>query len=121
MRQPVLNLAGRLSVAELAALLRRCRCLLSNDSGPVHIAAAVGIPVVDLFGRNQAGLSPQRWGPLGDGHLILHKEVGCVTCLAHNCDIGFLCLTSLSVDEVYRAVVTVLGTATSFRSATAGN
>lgn len=108
MRQPVLNLAGQLSVAELAALLRRCRCLLSNDSGPVHIAAAVGIPVVDLFGRNQAGLSPQRWGPLGDGHVILHKEVGCVTCLAHNCDIGFLCLTSLSVEEVYRAVVTVL-------------
>jgi len=111
MRQPVLNFAGQLSVAELAALLGRCRCLLSNDSGPVHLAAAVGTPVVDLFGRNQAGLSPQRWGPLGDGHVILHKEVGCVTCLAHNCDIGFLCLTSLSVEEVYRAVVTVLGAA----------
>lgn len=108
MRQPVVDLAGGLSVGELAALLRRCRCLLSNDSGPVHIAAAVGTPVVDLFGRNQAGLSPQRWGPLGDGHVILHKEVGCVTCLAHNCDIGFLCLTSLSADEVYRAVVHVL-------------
>ena len=108
MRQPVLDLAGRLSVGELAALLRRCRLLISNDSGPVHVAAAVGTPVVDIFGRNQAGLSPLRWGPLGEGHVILHKEVGCVTCLAHNCDIDFLCLTSLSVDEVYHAAVSVL-------------
>ena len=108
MRQPALHFAGRLSVGELAALLRRCRLLISNDSGPVHVAAAVGTPVVDIFGRNQAGLSPLRWGPLGEGHVILHKEVGCVTCLAHNCDIEFLCLTSLSVDEVYRAAVRVL-------------
>ncbi|MBI2495798.1 MAG: lipopolysaccharide heptosyltransferase II [Candidatus Omnitrophica bacterium] len=108
MRHPALNLAGRLSVGELAALLRRCACLVSNDSGPVHVAAAVGTPVVDIFGRNQRGLSPLRWGPLGDGHVVLHKEVGCVTCLAHNCDIGFLCLTSLSVEEVYQAAVSVL-------------
>ena len=108
MRQDVLNLAGRLSVGELAALLRRCRLLISNDSGPVHVAAAVGIPVVAIFGRNQEGLSPLRWGPLGRGHIILHKEVGCVTCLAHRCDIGFLCLTALSVEEVYQAAVSIL-------------
>ena len=108
MRQPALNLAGRLSVRELAALLARCRLLISNDSGPVHVAAAVGTPVVDIFGRNQAGLSPARWGPLGEGHVMLHKEVGCVTCLAHNCDINFLCLTSLTVDDVYQAAVSIL-------------
>ncbi|MDP3722063.1 MAG: lipopolysaccharide heptosyltransferase II [Candidatus Omnitrophota bacterium] len=108
MRRPAVNLAGRLSLGELAALLRRCRLLISNDSGPVHVAAAVGTTVVDLFGRNQRGLSPARWGPIGQGHVILHKEVGCVTCLAHRCDIGFLCLTSLSVEEVYQASVAVL-------------
>ena len=108
MRQPVINLAGRLSVAELAALFHRCRLLISNDSGPVHVAAAVGLPVVDIFGRNQRGLSWQRWGPIGEGHVVLHKEVGCVTCLAHRCDIGFLCLTSLSAQEVYEAAVSVL-------------
>ena len=112
MRQPALNVAGRLRVGELAALLRRARLLISNDSGPVHVAAAVGTPVVDIFGRNQQGLSPQRWGPLGEGHVILHKEVGCVTCLAHNCDIEFLCLTSLSAEEVYQAAVSVLQRAT---------
>ncbi|MBI4343332.1 MAG: lipopolysaccharide heptosyltransferase II [Candidatus Omnitrophica bacterium] len=108
MRRPVVNLAGRLGLGELAALLRRCALLISNDSGPVHIAAAVGTPVVDIFGRNQRGLSPARWGPLGPGHVVLHKEVGCVTCLAHECDINFLCLTELSAEEVYHAAVTVL-------------
>ena len=108
MRQPALDCAGRLSVGELAALLQRCRLLISNDSGPVHVAAAVGTPVVDIFGRNQRGLSPLRWGPLGEGHVVLHKEVGCVTCLAHDCDIEFLCLTELSVEEVYRAAHSIL-------------
>jgi len=110
-RSPLLNFAGQLSVGELAALLHRCRLLISNDSGPVHIAAAVGTPVVDIFGRNQRGLSPLRWGPLGEGHIVLHKEVGCVTCLAHDCDIDFLCLKTLSIEEVYEAAVTVLNRA----------
>jgi len=108
MRQPVLDLTGRLSVAELAALLHRCRLLISNDTGPVHVAAAMGTPVVDIFGRNQRGLSPLRWGPMGEGHIVLHKEVGCVKCLAHNCDINFLCLTEISVDEVYQAAAAAL-------------
>jgi heptosyltransferase-2 len=108
MRTPALNLAGRLRVRELAALLQRSALLISNDSGPVHLAAAVGTPVVDLFGRNQAGLSPRRWGPLGEGHVVLHKEVGCVTCLAHACDIGFKCLTAIEVEDVYQAAVSLL-------------
>jgi len=108
MQTPFVDLSGRLSVGQLAALLTRCQLLISNDSGPVHIAAAVGTPVVDIFGRNQRGLSPLRWGPVGEGHVVLHKEVGCVTCLAHNCDIEFLCLTSLSAEEVYQAAIAVL-------------
>jgi heptosyltransferase-2 len=108
MRHRPINLAGRLSVGELACLLARCRLLISNDSGPVHIAAAVGTPVVDIFGRNQRGLSPARWGPLGEGHVVLHKEVGCRVCLAHNCDIQFKCLTELTVDEVCQAAASIL-------------
>ena len=108
MRQPALNLVGQLSVGELAALLQRCALLLSNDSGPVHVAAAVGARVVDIFGRNQRGLSPHRWGPLGEGHTVLQRDVGCVTCLAHRCDIAFLCLTTLSAEEVYQAAVCAL-------------
>jgi len=65
MRTPSVNLAGRTSLSHLASLLKRCRLFISNDSGPVHIASAVGTPVVSIFGRAQAGLSPLRWALSG--------------------------------------------------------
>ena len=108
MRERAIDFSAQLDVAGLAALLGRCSLLVSNDSGPVHVASALGTAVVDIFGRNQRGLSPKRWAPLGDGHIILHKEVGCVNCLAHNCDIDFLCLKSISVEEVYQAASSIL-------------
>ena len=114
-RKPVLDSCGAFSIAELGELLRRCELLISNDSGPVHVAVAVGTPVVDIFGRNQAGLSPLRWGPLGPRDTVIHKEVGCPVCLAHNCDIAFKCLTEISVPEVLSAAQTIL-TSPSVRS-----
>jgi len=108
MRQKPIDFAGRLSLGELTALLARCRLLVSNDSGPVHVAAAVGTPVVAIFGRNERGLSSHRWGPVGAGHIVLHKEVGCEVCLAHRCQIAFKCLTALEPDEVYRAAASIL-------------
>ncbi|MBI4355718.1 MAG: lipopolysaccharide heptosyltransferase II [Candidatus Omnitrophica bacterium] len=105
----VVNACGQLSVEELAALLARCACLISNDSGPVHVAAAVGTPVVSLFGRNQQGLSWRRWGPLGESDRVLHHEVGCITCLAHRCTISFRCLQAITVEEVITAVRSLLG------------
>ncbi|MFH0935504.1 MAG: lipopolysaccharide heptosyltransferase II, partial [Candidatus Omnitrophota bacterium] len=85
MHTPALNLAGRTSISHLASILKKCRLFISNDSGPVHIASAVGTPVISIFGRSQAGLSPRRWGPLGAKDKALHKDVGCIECLAHNC------------------------------------
>ena len=62
---PVLDLAGQTDVGQLAGLLKRCNLLVSNDSGPVHIAAGVKTPCVSIFTRNQQGINPQRWQPLG--------------------------------------------------------
>ena len=107
-RKPVIDACGQFSVAGLGELLRRCALLISNDSGPVHVAVAVGTPVVDIVGRNQAGLSPLRWGPLGPRDQVLHKEVGCPVCLAHNCNIAFKCLTEISVQEVLDSARSVL-------------
>ncbi len=70
---PIANLVGRLSLRQLAALLQRTRLLISNDSGPAHLAAAVGTPTVVLFGTAQAPAGPHRWGPWGDGHRVLWK------------------------------------------------
>jgi heptosyltransferase-2 len=107
-RQPVLNFAGKTSVQQLAALLKRSRLFISNDSGPVHIACAVGTAVISIFGRNQKGLSPKRWGPVGPHDKVLHKEVGCYECLAHNCIKGFACLKAITVDDVIEAADSIL-------------
>lgn len=107
-RYPVINLAGKLTLSQLAAVLKRCAIFISNDSGPVHIASAVGTPVISIFGRNQAGLSPLRWGPVGERDKYLHKEVGCSVCLAHKCEISFDCLKAITVDDVLKAVDDVL-------------
>jgi len=92
-----------LKLRQLAALLKKASLLISNDSGPVHIAVAVKTPVISIFGRNQAGLSPTRWKPLGENDIVLHKEVGCRECLAHNCNRGFKCLKSITVEDVLNA------------------
>jgi len=108
MRHPAVNLAGKTSVSQLASVLKRCRLLISNDSGPVHIASAVGTPVISIFGRNQKGLSPKRWGPLGIKDKVLHREVGCIECLAHNCAKSFACLKAITVDDVLRLADSIL-------------
>ncbi len=95
-----LNLCGNLDLSKLAALLERCKLFITNDNGPMHVASAVGTPVVAIFGRNQPGLSPTRWGPTGAKDIVLHKDVGCKECLAHNCQRGFQCLKAITVDEV---------------------
>jgi heptosyltransferase-2 len=100
LKSPCLNLAGMTTVCDLAAVLNRSKLFISNDSGPVHIACAVGTPVISIFGRSDRGLSPRRWGPSGQRDMVLHKDTGCGVCLAHNCRVGFKCLDAVSVDEV---------------------
>ena len=94
------DLTGRLTLGMLGWVLKRSSLLISNDSGPVHIASALGTPVVSIFGRKQGGLSPTRWKPLGEKVRIAWKDVGCSTCLAHNCEIQFLCLDVVTPQNV---------------------
>ena len=105
----VINLMGKLKLDQLAYVLRSARCLISNDSGPVHIASAVETPSVVIFGRNHRGLSPTRWGPTYSKSVVIHKDVGCKVCLAHQCQIGFLCLNEISVKDVLERVRMYLG------------
>jgi len=108
MKHEPINLAARTSVGELAVLLSKVDLFISNDSGPVHIACAVGTPVISIFGRKDSGLSPRRWGPTGEKSITLHKDAGCKVCLAHNCTLGFKCLEAITVDEVYNAARSLL-------------
>ena len=103
-----INLMRQLGLKELAALLKRSELLVSNDSGPVHVAAAVGTRTFAVFGRNQAGLSAVRWRALGENHRTIQKDVGCVVCLAHRCTIGFECLKAIETEDVFLQVKQML-------------
>jgi heptosyltransferase-2 len=103
MRHEPIFACGKTTISQLACLLKRCTLFISNDSGPVHIASSLGVPVVDIFGRNEAGLSPTRWGPWGAPNVVLHKEIGCLRCLAHNCQKDFACLKAIQKEEVLQA------------------
>ncbi|MBI3018921.1 MAG: glycosyltransferase family 9 protein [Deltaproteobacteria bacterium] len=101
---PLIILAESLPLQELGALLKKAFLHISNDTGPQHIAAALGTPIVTLFGRNLPGLSPQRWAPLGQNHIHFHKNIGCDPCLAHQCRLDFDCLKTIKAEEVFHAV-----------------
>ncbi len=105
-----IDAGGKTTLSQLASLLKRCSLFISNDSGPVHIASALDVPVVAIFGRAQSGLSPERWRPTGKDGMVLHKDVGCKHCLAHNCRKGFACLKAISVEEVLSAARKLLNT-----------
>lgn len=71
---PVIDLTGKTNLLELAGLLKRSRLLVTVDSGPMHLAAALGITVVAIFRRNPPGVSARRWGPAGDKHIIIESD-----------------------------------------------
>lgn len=92
----------------LGALINKASLFISNDSGPVHIAASLNIPVISIFGRKNPGLSPTRWKPQGEKSVYLHKDIGCIQCLAHNCEKEFLCLKEIKPEEVAEKALLLL-------------
>lgn len=70
----LINVTGRTSLMQLGALLKKCKLLISADSGPVHLASAVGTPVLALFRNDIPGKCAKRWGPWGKGHMVIEKK-----------------------------------------------
>ena len=104
---PTINLVGKTSILQLGALLERCEVCLTCDSGPMHIAAAVGTPTVALFGPTD----PVRHKPYGPGHTLIEKPVECRPCYKRTCqrrDAPYLCMTEIDPAEVVKALETQL-------------
>jgi heptosyltransferase-3 len=97
--------AGDLSVRESAALLQRSRFYLGNDTGVMHLAAAVRTPCVAIFASIDW---PGRWSPYGSGHEVLRFPVPCAGCLAAECAFKSECLTGIHPPEVLAACHRVL-------------
>jgi heptosyltransferase-2 len=100
--RPARHLVGRDHPALLPALLAEVGVLVGPDSGPAHVAAAVGVPAVTLFGPTD----PRLTAPLGDEHVALWRKPACAPCFRRACPIDHRCLTALTVDEVATAVLT---------------
>lgn len=94
------NLAGKTGIRQLMALINKCDLFLTNDSGPMHIACALQVPVIALFGST----SPEITGPYNKG-LYLRKKVFCSPCFKRECPIDFRCMKSISVNEVYQTTL----------------
>jgi lipopolysaccharide heptosyltransferase I len=103
-----LNLAGRTGLKELAFLYSLCALLVTTDTGPMHIAAAMGCPVVALFGPT----APWRTGPYGNEHRIVRVEMDCSPCLRKRCDEP-ACMQQITVEMVLDAARKILENDTS--------
>jgi heptosyltransferase-3 len=106
--EKVQSLAGRAvlippptNLRQLGALLKRCTFVVSNDSGPMHIAAAVGTPVLGIYGPT----NPDLQGPYGENHIIVREEgLDCLACNLTTCPIGHPCMVNLTVESVMHGV-----------------
>jgi len=95
-----LNLAGQTNLCELAAWLRQCFCVVTNDTGGMHLAAVAGTRVVAIFG-------PTDWretAPLGEGHMLVRADVDCAPCCKRECATDHRCMTAVTVTQVWQAV-----------------
>lgn len=98
-----INLAGATSLRELASLISHCDVILTNDSGPMHIADALSVPIVAIFGSTSEIVT----GPYRSG-TIIHKHVECSPCYQRTCPIDFRCMKRIEADEVYEAIIKVI-------------
>jgi heptosyltransferase-1 len=94
-----LSFAGKTDLKELIEIIRHAQFVVSNDSGPMHIAAALDIPVFAIFGPTDA----IRTGPYGEGHTVIREDVPCAPCLKKTCK-DMKCMKDLSVEKVYEII-----------------
>ena len=93
------SLAGKTDLKELIEVIRNARFMVSNDSGPMHIAAALGIPVFAIFGPTD----PLRTGPYGEGHTKIREDIPCAPCFKRTCS-DVKCMNNLSAEKVYEII-----------------
>ena len=101
-------MAGRTTIRQFAAIVKKSALFVGNDSGAMHVATAVGTPVVALFGPS----NPAEWGPRGGVAEVIYKEVDCRACFHPTCLRGEQnCMRLITIDEVIMAAARLLGRA----------
>jgi heptosyltransferase-2 len=110
----IVNLIGRTDLRLLAGLMARCAAFVSNDSGAMHLAGALGVPLVAIFGPTDDRVTAPLGGPAVQGGLsepdVLTHPVFCRPCMLRDCPIDHRCMKRISVDHVFSAVTRQLET-----------
>lgn len=101
------NLSGMTGLGAFIEMVAACDVYLTNDSGPMHIASALGVPTVAVFGATDEGAT----GPTGDRYRIVREPVECSPCLRRECPIDHRCMTRVGADRVAEAALSLLATA----------
>ena len=98
------NLVGATKIGELPALLSACRLFIGNDSGAMHVAGAVGVPVIGIFGPSD----PKGTQAMTPQFTLIREPVGCSPCFLRKCPIDHRCMTRISVERVFKAAQSLL-------------
>jgi heptosyltransferase-2 len=104
--EPPIRLQGKTSLGELMGVLSELSLFLSNDSGPMHLAAALGVPTLAVFGPTDPGET----GPLGSRARFVRQPVECSPCLYRDCPIDHRCMDRIGVDRVYEEAMGLAAT-----------
>ena len=112
MRNRAFNLVGATPIGELPALLSACRLFIGNDSGAMHVAGAVGIPVIGIFGPTD----PQGTRAMTPQFTLVREPVECSPCFLRKCPIDHRCMTRIPVDRVFEAARLLLGAGASLKT-----
>jgi heptosyltransferase-2 len=94
-----LNLIGKTTVRQMAAVLSRCRLVVTNDSGPMHVAAAFGVPIVAVFGPTDHTTTH----PYAEAFQVVRKDFECAPCLQRQCPTDHRCMNAVTVEDVVSA------------------
>ena len=100
-------IAEGLTLSRLVSLIKRADLFIGNSTGPMHIAAALRVPVVAIFGCRHPLDSFLEWGPWGQKCIVVSKDVGCRRCHPSDC-VSFECMAAVTVADVYRAAIQLL-------------
>ena len=103
-KNDLIDMAGKTTLKEAIALIARCDLFISNDSGLMHLAGALDVPLVAIFGST----NPATTSPVGEKSVVIHKNVSCSPCLKKECPTDFRCMYLIGIDDVYGAASDIL-------------
>ncbi len=101
MKAGAISLVGETSMRDLPALFASCSVFIGNDSGPMHVAAAAGLPVIGIFGSTD----PEGTAPVTEQFMLIREAVSCSPCFLRRCPVDHRCMTRITVDSVFAAAM----------------